>query len=85
MRVIVQHAPVVQTLLGVADENNPPITLSIGITVHEADMADWEALFSQADQAMYEAKQSGENRVVARGPQYSALSPADHSRTLASA
>jgi diguanylate cyclase (GGDEF)-like protein len=36
--------------------------LSIGITCIESTTADWEALYSQADRAMYEAKRNGKNR-----------------------
>jgi diguanylate cyclase (GGDEF)-like protein/PAS domain S-box-containing protein len=44
------------------EENLPRITLSIGITCIESTTADWEALYSQADRAMYEAKRNGKNR-----------------------
>ena len=45
------------------DANNP-ITVSIGVAHYENE-ADWPELVNRADQALYEAKQAGRNRVVA--------------------
>ena len=42
------------------------ITCSIGVTVMHADDADIAAVIRRADQALYEAKDSGRNRVVTR-------------------
>lgn len=39
-------------------------TLSIGVTLLEADES-MDAVVDRADQAMYEAKQHGRNRVIA--------------------
>ena len=55
----------IQELLQLSDPHFPPITLSVGIACIETTMANWEVLLSQADQAMYEAKQKGKNRIVA--------------------
>jgi diguanylate cyclase (GGDEF)-like protein len=45
-----------------------PVTLSVGVAVRSADMADPEALLARADQALYHAKTSGRDRVVAARP-----------------
>lgn len=42
-----------------------PVTISIGIAAIGPDQATPEALLKRADQALYEAKRSGRNRVVA--------------------
>lgn len=45
--------------------DNTPLTASIGMAERDADQsADWKALVDLADQRMYQAKQSGRNRVV---------------------
>jgi diguanylate cyclase (GGDEF)-like protein len=38
-------------------------TVSIGVAAWQPDTPSWEALVSQADQALYEAKETGRNRV----------------------
>lgn len=45
------------------DPNNP-VTVSIGVAHYENE-ADWPDLANRADKALYEAKQTGRNRVVA--------------------
>ena len=42
------------------------ITCSIGVTVMHADDADIASIIRRADEALYEAKGSGRNRVVTR-------------------
>ena len=42
-----------------------PVTLSIGVAVASGKNTDGEALIRAADAALYQAKQSGRNRVVA--------------------
>lgn len=41
----------------------PPVTVSIGVAVGHADLADPQQLVVQADQALYEAKVQGRDRV----------------------
>lgn len=45
-----------------------PVTLSAGVAVQSADMADPEALLARADRALYHAKANGRDRVVAARP-----------------
>ena len=42
-----------------------PITVSAGVAADGSAGADWESLLRRADAALYEAKRSGRNRVVA--------------------
>lgn len=43
--------------------NNIPLTVSIGIATYPKDTTQSQTLFERADQAMYQAKQKGANRV----------------------
>ena len=43
------------------------LTVSIGIAELNADVLDFEMLISQADRALYQAKEQGRNRVVVFG------------------
>ncbi len=43
------------------------VTLSIGVSTYPVDGSDSETLISRADQAMYQAKESGRNQVVCYG------------------
>ncbi|MWC29666.1 sensor domain-containing diguanylate cyclase [Paenibacillus sp. MMS18-CY102] len=44
-----------------------PITVSIGVAQCAEDASDFEQVFQQADQALYEAKRTGRNRTKAAG------------------
>lgn len=44
------------------------VTISVGVAVRQRDMRSWEDLLRAADQAVYEAKQSGRNRVCVAPP-----------------
>lgn len=41
-----------------------PVSVSVGVAVMAADVADWDRLFSAADRALYAAKRGGRNRTV---------------------
>ena len=43
------------------------VTVSAGVASYGVDGADWDALLSAADNALYEAKNAGRNRVVVAG------------------
>jgi len=40
------------------------VTISIGVGVAAGDQLDFERLFNAADQALYEAKHGGRNRIA---------------------
>lgn len=42
-----------------------PVTISIGVASRKANQGDWETLFELADQAVYQSKQTGRNKVTA--------------------
>jgi predicted signal transduction protein with EAL and GGDEF domain len=42
-----------------------PVTISIGVSAACGEHVDYETLFKAADEALYEAKRGGRNRVVA--------------------
>ena len=46
----------------------PTITMSIGISSAEISWTTWETLFRNANDAMYEAKRAGRNKLVIAGP-----------------
>lgn len=43
-----------------------PITISLGVSAARGAQVDYDALFKAADEALYEAKRAGRNRVIAR-------------------
>jgi len=45
-----------------------PVSLSVGVAVQTADMADPEALLARADKALFHAKANGRDQVVAARP-----------------
>ena len=47
------------------EEQHIPVTLSVGVAVTTGTERDSQALIQAADAALYEAKESGRNRVVA--------------------
>jgi diguanylate cyclase (GGDEF)-like protein len=49
------------------EESQPlgDVTISIGIATFPEDGTDGDTLIEHADQALYEAKESGRNRVIA--------------------
>lgn len=47
------------------DFGSVPLTISLGVTASDAESTPIDALLMGADQALYRAKQSGRNRVVA--------------------
>jgi diguanylate cyclase (GGDEF)-like protein len=54
----------IQTRLREWDASPMPLTVSIGIACVSAAVSSWDRLLSKADDAMYEAKRSGKNRIV---------------------
>ena len=50
-------------------KNELPITVSIGVSGSEVGAEDSETMLRQADEALYEAKRTGRNRVVIHGAQ----------------
>ena len=54
----------IQSALAEADHGPVPLTISIGIAALDAGMTAWQEVLTHADEAMYEAKRRGKNRVV---------------------
>jgi len=54
----------VQTALSQQVEAPAPLTVSVGVSSMTAEGDSWEQLLRRADDAMYDAKRSGKNRVV---------------------
>jgi diguanylate cyclase (GGDEF)-like protein len=62
------------------DHGRLHLTISGGVAAFPQDGADWESLLTAADEALYEAKASGRNRVVpARSPAPPVLNGLDES------
>ncbi len=41
-----------------------PVTISVGVATKENEMSTWEEMFSKADDALYQSKRGGRNRVT---------------------
>jgi diguanylate cyclase (GGDEF)-like protein/PAS domain S-box-containing protein len=67
----------VQELLGSTDPDDHRVSLSIGIASLQTATTDWETLFSQADHAMYQAKQTGKNQFLTYTTRNVPRSPGD--------
>lgn len=46
------------------DGKKIPVTISIGVANRKTTETEWETLFKRADQALYQSKQGGRNRVT---------------------
>lgn len=60
-----QIAERLRTAVEQASPTGLPITVSVGLSAGAGDEVEYERLFKQADEALYEAKRRGRNRVVA--------------------
>ena len=49
------------------DQQNAPLTISIGMAAMDDSLSDGYQLVERADEALYAAKHAGKNRVVAHG------------------
>ena len=54
----------VQGMTFVFEGKTIPVTISIGIATRKEDEGTWEGLFKRADEALYQSKQNGRNRVT---------------------
>ena len=54
----------IQAALSQQVQGPAPLTVSLGVSSMRDDIQSWEQLLSRADDAMYEAKRSGKNRIV---------------------
>lgn len=57
------------------DHNEIPIGCSIGISLYPQDGTNWKILFEKADEALYVAKEKGENKVVVNPDSGKLLAP----------
>ena len=64
LRAAIAHAPVGDAARGL----QPHVTASLGLTDASGNTADLAELLQRADQAMYQAKEAGRNRVVLAAP-----------------
>ncbi|HEY7891999.1 MAG TPA: diguanylate cyclase [Solirubrobacteraceae bacterium] len=53
------------------------VTISLGLSTGLGESVDYEGLFKAADEALYEAKRTGRNRVVVASPKATRLAAAD--------
>jgi diguanylate cyclase (GGDEF)-like protein len=63
-----------------------PVTISLGVSAARGTQVDYDRLFKAADEALYEAKRAGRNRVVLAPAQSAAeleVTPAEPSAALA--
>ena len=51
-------------VIALPDEPKLKITASIGVGLSDPADASWEEIYKRADEALYEAKRGGRNRVV---------------------
>jgi diguanylate cyclase (GGDEF)-like protein len=61
-------ADTAERLRAAVEEAQPtgiPITISLGVSAARGMQVDYDALFKAADEALYEAKRAGRNRVIA--------------------
>jgi diguanylate cyclase (GGDEF)-like protein len=73
---------VAERLRAAVEQTRPlgfPVTISLGLSVAQGDQVDYNTLFKAADDALYEAKRAGRNRVVAAGV---ADAPQPHGTTV---
>lgn len=47
-----------------SDGNVIPVTISLGVANRKSNEGDWSKLFKRADEALYQSKQTGRNRVT---------------------
>ncbi|MDD3676397.1 GGDEF domain-containing protein, partial [Thauera propionica] len=52
----------------IVDDVPLPFSVSIGVAMLDADDAGFDAVFTRADEALYEAKRGGRNRTVLSAP-----------------
>jgi diguanylate cyclase (GGDEF)-like protein/PAS domain S-box-containing protein len=60
----VELAHRIRAWLAQQSQGHAPLTVSVGVSSLTEEIESWEQLLRRADDAMYEAKRSGKNRVV---------------------
>jgi two-component system cell cycle response regulator len=55
----------VQSTLFVFDQKNIPVTVSLGVASRKPHETQWDELFNRADEALYNSKRTGRNKVTA--------------------
>lgn len=71
LRAVVEQAPFAAS----TPTTDTPITITLGVATFPDDAASPDDLLQQADQCLYLGKQKGKNRVIAAGPESTAVVP----------
>jgi diguanylate cyclase len=78
LQVAERFREAIQSMDSILNDQTVKVTISLGVAQLDDGMASEKDLFSRADEALYEAKRMGRNRVVSLIPLPAALLPASN-------